>query len=266
MVGNKAPLILGVVFGFLAIFLVNSYIESEKRELAQGLDLIEILAASDDIPSNTALTSSMIATRKIPRKYVSENAVRPSEKDDIIGQRILTLMKRGDTILWSNFIDTAIGENLSDIIKEGERAMTMNVDIISSIGGFLRPNDHVDIIGTFSDPSSGGIMTLTILQNVTILVAGENRQSPTGGSSNSNSGSVQIGTVCVLVTPEEAQMLILAQQLGSLTFVLRNSEDIDTDREFKRVVINDVLKQEVRKKIQAKRNKQFIEVITGSGL
>ncbi len=260
MVGNKAPLIIGVVFGLLAMLMVHNYINDKQRELTEGMDLVEIIAAADGIPAGTPLSTSMLTTRKIPQKFAPKNAVTPSQRDDIIGQRILTPLEPGDPLVWSNFVDMGIGEKLSDVIKEGERAYTMPCDILSSINGFLRPDDHIDIIGTFADPSDGTAVTLTLLQNVTILAAGDNRQGP--GSSR-RSGPMQISTVTILVTPEEAMMLTLAQQMGGLTFMLRNSEDINTDQEFRRIKITDIIAKEEVKKVQKKRNRRIIEVIKG---
>jgi len=132
------------------------------------------------------------------------------EKDEIIGQRVIIALKRGDVILWSNFVETKTGENLSDIIKVGERAFTMSVDIISSIANFLRPNDHIDIIGTFNDPQKGTTATLTILQNVTILAVNQVRQTQTGMISSADEESLAgINTVVILVTPKKLKCLFL---------------------------------------------------------
>lgn len=262
MVGSKAPLIIGVICGILAIFLVKGHINTIQRQAQEGMKTKEVLAAAVDIPAGTPLTSQMLITREIPVKYVSDGAVVPADKDEIIGQRILTSLKRNDVVLWSNFVEAKTGENLSDIIKVGERALAIPVDVVSSISNFLRPNDHVDFVGTFSDPEKGNTITLTILQNVTVLAVNNVRQTQSGLSKKDMESLESINMITVLVTPEEAQMLILAQGMGSITLVLRNPEDIETDKEFGRVEITDIIKTEKRKEVQIKRNDR-ITVIKG---
>ncbi len=92
----------------------------------------------------------------------------------------------------------------------------------------MRPNDHVDIIGTFKDPQTSEQVAVTLLQNVIVLATGK-----ITGTTNVNlipEGQREYNNVSLLVIPEEAEILVLAQELGALTLSLRNEDDIDVHR------------------------------------
>jgi pilus assembly protein CpaB len=104
----------------------------------------------------------------------------------------------------------------------------------------VRPNDHVDVIGTFNFPDDegkikrGDPVTCTILQNVLVLATGrETSKSRTGtfGQSSQN-----YSTVTLEVTPREAEMLAFAEQIkGRLVLTLRNRNDTSSEKELPQV-------------------------------
>jgi pilus assembly protein CpaB len=125
----------------------------------------------------------------------------------------------------------------------------------------VRPNDHVDIIGTFKDPATNEQVAVTLLQNVIILATGK-----ITGTTNINlipEAERSYGNVSLLVIPEEAEILVLSQELGNLTLSLRNEEDIDVLEERGRATINTLLSGERTKVLQQKRF-NTIQVIRGS--
>jgi len=131
-----------------------------------------------------------------------------------------------------------------------------------SVGGWVRPNDHVDVLGTFKDPDSGEPVSVTLLQNVIVLATGK-----ITGTTNVNLISEtdrEYKDVSLLVIPEEAEILVLASELGELTMVLRNEDDVDVLEERGRATIKTLLSGERTRAMQEKRN-SVITIIRGSG-
>jgi pilus assembly protein CpaB len=173
----------------------------------------------------------------------------------------MVALQAGDPLLWSQFETSKAAERLSTKVQKKARAITISAGGTSSVGGWVRPNDHVDIIGTFKDPNTNEQVAVTLLQNVIILATGK----ITGTTNVNLLGESDRGynNVSVLVIPEEAEMLILSQELGSLTLSLRNEEDIDTMEDRGRATINTLLSGERTKALQ-KIRMNTIQVIRGS--
>ena len=139
------------------------------------------------------------------------------------------------------------------------------VDAISGVSGLLRPGDRVDLLGTFpvtqedqlipgSDgEKSVGYVTMTLLQNVTLLAVGK-QLSDINSQSNGRGG---YSTVTASLTIKEAELLTIAQTRGKLTLLLRNSDDVSTAA-VGQTTLRGVLEelsviQEIRKKTIKKR-------------
>lgn len=254
---NKKTIItisLAVAIGLLAVLLVNSYIKNKEKALYKGMETIPIVVMTRDCAPGQRITPKMIAKRDVPQKYVDTNAVLAKDYALLIGQLLAYPMKRGDAVLWSSVASDAerAKSGMAGIITKGERALSVAVGGVAAVSGFIKPNDHIDILMTVRDQESGEEATITLLQNMTVLATG--KQMETAGPDNSGYSSLTL-----LVTLEEAELLVFAQQKGQLVSVLRNPEDIDTREDIAKVSFADILKDEFRKNIQEKRDQ--IEII-----
>ncbi len=156
-------------------------------------------------------------------------------------------------------VDPRSDVELEQVVKEGWRAMLVPVDQVSSKGGLLQPNDHVDILGTFMKPEKKEWVTITLLQNVTVLAVGARLGSKERGSSESTSGR-GYQTVTVLVTPEEAELLTFSVDKGKIALSLRNENDITTELALPPKDFSDVFGEKKRNQVQTKRN-ELINII-----
>lgn len=254
---NKKTIITiaaAVALGLVAVFLVNSYITDKERALYEGMEMVPIVVVTQDCAAGQKIASQMIAKREVPQKYVDTNAVLAKDYDLLIGQTLVYPMKRGDAVLWSSLASEAerMKPGMAGIITKGERALSIAVGGVASVSGFIKPNDHIDILMTVRDRESGEEATITLLQNMTVLATGEQM----GKGNRDNSG---YSSLTLLVTLEEAELLVFAQQKGQLVTVLRNPEDIDTREDIPKIGFSDILKDEFRKNIQEKRDQ--IEII-----
>ena len=251
-------IVCAIFFGLIGVLLVNQYIKKQKEIITKPLgNMIDVVVVKKDVPAGTIISADIIGKNSIPRMYARGKTVDPSNAGTIIGRTLRVPLESKDQILWTDLIepkdedDDIKGSLLARRIPKNQRALTISVDNVSSISGLLRPNDHVDLLCSLREESSGEEATLTLLQNLTVIATGKN-------ISNSNFFG-NFGTVTLLVMPEEAELITFAQKRGSLSLILRNPNDIETRKDMKAVKFSNILKPETRRKIQTKRDIEIIK-------
>ncbi len=262
MLKGKTPLVIAIVLGIVSFAVAFSAIKKKEADVRKGWNLVPVVVSAVDISEGTVVTMEMVSQRAIPEQFVTSSVVKPDSASYIIGQKVLVALQAGDPLLWSQFETTRASERLSTKVQKKARAVTLAVNGEASVGGWVRPNDHIDLIGSFKDPQSNEPVAVTLMQNVIVLATGK-----ITGTTNVNlipEGQRAYNNVSVLVVPEEAEILVLAQDLGKLTFTLRNEEDIDVMEERGRATIGTLLSGERTKVLQQKRF-NTIQVIRGSG-
>lgn len=239
-------LILGisVLAGLLAFWLTARYINAKmdeierlRRELYADAERIPVVVAYRDIPAGTVLRSEDLARKSVFRGAVTENTVLPEDFNMVLGKRLRYMIRREEPLLW-NYIDMPYqpGTGLAPMITPGLRALSISVNSPSSVSGLVQPNDRVDVLGTFTFPSKSSpgeieTLTLTMLQDVTVLAVGQHLARP-HGSRNQRANIGGYNTVTFQVTPREAEMLVFAQTMrGNLTLSLRNPTDVSFERD-----------------------------------
>jgi len=262
MLKGKTPLIIAIVLGLIAGAIAYMGIEREKKRVKAGWNLVPVIVANQDIPEGTQVSFDMVSQRPIPEQFVTSSVVKPDSASYIIGQKVLVPLQNGDALLWSQFETSKAAEKLSTIVQKKGRALTVDCSGSKmSVGGWVRPNDHVDIIGSFRDNATGEQVAVTLMQNVVVLATGK-----ITGTTNINlmpESDRAYQTITFLLLPEEAEILSLATELGALTLTLRNPEDIDVQEERGRATINTLLTGERMKALQTLRYRT-IQIIRGT--
>ncbi|OIO00056.1 Flp pilus assembly protein CpaB [Candidatus Desantisbacteria bacterium CG_4_10_14_0_8_um_filter_48_22] len=261
---EKKRIWFAVIIAAAAVLLLFVYMQQKEKQVFGGSG-VEVLVAASDIPRETPIQAGNLAIRKVPSGFVHPHAIYPDSRDVILGQPARYTLLKGQPILWS---DIGKGEGgFSAALNPGERAMAIAVDEITGIAGSLKPNDRVDVLGTFE--SGGRTITKVILQNVTVIGVG------TKVSSSENKDEAEMNmigsmlqgaysSVTVAVTPEEAEMLVLAQERGKLALVLRNPADLDVKENLPEVSLGSILETERRLNAQRKeRQVERTEIIKG---
>ena len=181
---------------------------------------------------------------------------------DIVGRRLVNGRRAKEVLFWSDIEGGNLyGGGLAADIRKKMRAVSINASGAAAVSGMVRPNDHVDVIGTFSFPKTAPdgktvvqeLVTCTILQNVLVLATGKDtaKSAPLhvqGGTSYS--------TVTLEVSPREAEMLVFAEQIrGRLSLTLRNRNDTSYEKELPQV---DFAK--IRDEIETLNTKRQLEI------
>lgn len=244
---RRIVLVAALVAGLAGAVLTRFYIagkEAEYRAERERLDrkygTMDVLAYTRDTPAGTVLAPSDIGKKRVPAKGLKGQAVELASLRDIIGRRTLVANDAKEVVFWSDIEGgDPSAKGLSADIKRQMRAVSISVTGAASVSGMVRPNDHVDVIGTFNFPDDDGkvkrgdLVTCTILQNVLVLATGHD----TAKHHARDLGLAQgYSTVTLEVTPREAEMLAFAEQIrGRLVLSLRNGNDTSTEKELPNV-------------------------------
>lgn len=222
-------LLTAVFFGVLAFLLTFHQIKVEREKALGQTRTVEVIVLNKDMVADEPVTLNDIKPLKVKRfKSAADREILWSMNDKILGQTLANSLSTGSILQWSDFQLAAKGvKGLSDLITQGDRAISISVDATSSVTGLINPGDNVDIVGTFRFPEMKGdktldTLTITILQNVKILATG----TDTGKFTlNKNARRKNYSTVTLSLTPKEVEMIIFASQKGRLSLSLRNNEE-----------------------------------------
>jgi pilus assembly protein CpaB len=137
-------------------------------------------------------------------------------KDEVVGKSVLYPLQEGEP-LTARQLATSAG--LSARIPAGMRAISLKSNEVVGVAGYLLPGTHVDVLVTVRAASSTDPVTSIVLQDAQVLTAGEKMQPDPDGHAS------KVDVVTILVTPEDAEKIVLASTQGTVHFVLRNGGD-----------------------------------------
>lgn len=230
--------VISIVMGVLAFLLTNQFIQKKRAEydkliknFYEKTELVQVLAAAKDLPRGTKLQRGDMATTQVPKRNMPDLCITERDVKQAFTRKTLRELREGEMILWSDLEGgDPSSQGLAPTVQEKLRAISLNISGAAGVSGMLRPNDRVDVLGTFSFPSKTvqgemETVTLTVLQDVTVLATGQ-QLAKDAAASRVQRGSTGYNSVTVEVTPREAELLVFAQQLrGSLSLSLRNPND-----------------------------------------
>jgi pilus assembly protein CpaB len=260
---GKVPLLIALGLGLLAGLFAFWAIHKKEEDVRRGWNLVNVVAASQDIPEGTSVSMEMMSVRAIPEQFATASVVKPDSVSYVVNQRVLVPLQTGDPLLWTQFETTRGAERLSSKVQRKGRAVTVEVSKKSSVGGWIRPNDHVDVLGTFRDPANNESVAMTLLQNVIVLATG--KITGTTNAAALPDSQRDYTHVTLLVIPEESEILALASEMGSLTLTLRNDEDGDLMEDRGRATVHTLFSGE-RAKAYQERRRQMIQIIKGNAI
>ena len=241
---NKLALVVAVVLGLIAVYGVAKLIQGEKQKYEQKFKTVRVAAAGKRIPAGTVLDRTCLLSEESrdgkvllgiekPETAVTGENIMVGDEDRLIGLTINRTVERGDDLLVSYFRQPV--EKLDTSLHLGERAITLRVDAITGVASNITPGSHVDIIGTFplaqqaaapmKAAGAAASRTLLLFQDVTIVAVDNRTRDEDYGPSAAGLRSRTYGSVTVAATPLEANVLVFAQQYGTLTLALRPPAD-----------------------------------------
>lgn len=190
-----------------------------------SIPLTEVLVLSEDVPAGQPLDTQM-RWQSWPQSAVTEGFIVRSQEADAMellkGSVARLTMFQGEPVRRSKLIGA--GQSfMSSILPSGKRAVATQISADTSAGGFILPNDYVDVIMTRRADSGGaqGFVTETILKNIRVLAIDQTIQEDEQGQ------TVRVGQTATLeLTPQQSEIITVAQQMADrLTLALRSITD-----------------------------------------
>jgi pilus assembly protein CpaB len=206
-----------LVFGLLAAVTVSRYLSSAQ---AYSKNLNRVVVAKVAIPVGTKIIPEQVMVVQFSKESTPDGVFDSTEK--LVGRVAIMNIAPREPVTESRLAPEGTAGGLSAVIPEGYRAMTVKVDDVVGISGFIMPGTLVDVVVviTPSDTSNQDPISKIVLQSIKVLANGQNIDKP---ESEREPNSVK--AVTLLVTPEQAEKLALAASEGKLQLVMRNSID-----------------------------------------
>jgi len=212
-------IIVAIALGAGAVFLVNYYIKEREKRYLVGMGLRPVLVATKEIPKRTIIRPDMVKVIGFPSKFIQPQAINSPER--AVGLMSLAPIMPNEQILETKLSPPEeVVVSLAIKIPPGRRAVTIKVDAISAAGGFIRPGDYVDILGTFTVKKEP--VTVILFQNVLVLAVG-------GETVAGVARPGRVSTVTLALTPEEAGFITIATKEGEICLVLRAKADKEVE-------------------------------------
>ncbi|MGA3071879.1 MAG: Flp pilus assembly protein CpaB [Terracidiphilus sp.] len=217
-------LVIAFVIAGLCAFMVARMLGS-RLQATKPAATRYVVAANADIKLGTILAPGNLTSVQIVGDLPEGAILKP---EDAINRGVISDLYKGEPILESRLAAKDAGGGLAAAIPLGFRACAIRVDEVVGVSGFVTPGMRVDVLISGNPPGqqSGeqGTQSRTLLQNIRVLSAGTDIQKDQEGKAK------QVQVVNVLVTPEQAESLTLAQNQGvKIQLVLRNPLDTTTD-------------------------------------
>jgi pilus assembly protein CpaB len=262
-------LIVGGILALVAVGGLTYYLRTTQNPSASAgsnIELGNVVVATADLPFGTHVSRDQLSVVAWPASSMPVDAFHSVEEvfagSQGFDRIVLKPIDKGEALLKSRISGFGAKATLSRQVPIGMRAVSIRVDDVSGVAGFILPGDRVDVMLTrrleATTPDSS-LVTDVILQNILVLgidqLSDQDREKP-----------VVARTATVAVTPEQAQKLALAQQAGTLGLSLRNASSVD-QVPTERVVQRDLAPNSAppAKSRNVKRAPPTIQIIYGGG-
>ncbi|MGH9690941.1 MAG: Flp pilus assembly protein CpaB [Candidatus Acidiferrales bacterium] len=206
---NRNRMMIGLGLALVVALLLSSFVYQQFQKASTRVASIptqQVVVAARAIPLGTRLDGSMLRT--IPWPDADPIVGICMRIQDCTNRALITSVAENEPIIESKLAATGAGAGLAATIPEGMRAMSVAVNDVVGVAGFVTPGTMVDVLvtGAVAGPNTGRVqnITRTILENVRVLAAGQKIQQDQGGKPQT------VPVITLLVTPEDAGKLAMA--------------------------------------------------------
>ncbi|HEV8335484.1 MAG TPA: Flp pilus assembly protein CpaB [Candidatus Polarisedimenticolia bacterium] len=218
-------LILAIGSGGAASILTYRILKNRQMsDLAGGpkpAPTFPMVVAAVKLPYGTVLQAEHVKTMEWASTVRPEGSF--SDPQAVLGRAITEGVVPGEPVLEGRLAPRDAGGGLASVIPKGKRAVSVRVNEIIGVAGFVLPRTRVDVLVSVNPGGEKGrSASKMILQNVEVLAAGQKIEQDAEGKPET------VNVITLLVNPEEAEKLTLASHEGELQLALRNSLDLDS--------------------------------------
>jgi pilus assembly protein CpaB len=219
---NRTRFVLLGLFAMLVAGLVSLKIAGIVRRAMATPSESQVVIAARDLNVGQLITDSDVRLAPVSAVALPHGSFR--NVSEVVGRGVVLPMQANEVVLGTKIAGAEEGAGLPAMITHGMRAVSVKVNDVVSVAGFVVPGTHVDVIvtgnpGSNSDPAN--TTTTTVLQDVPVLAAGKKLQRDSEGKPQ------DVPVITLLVSPSDAQLLTLASSEGRIQLSLRNPTDIE---------------------------------------
>jgi pilus assembly protein CpaB len=270
---NTNRLLIGLVIALVVAFLLSSFVykQFQKASIVKPSETQPLVVASVPLPLGARLDASNLKVIQWPANQQVTGMFTRIE--DCSNRAVITPLAANEPVLESKLAPKESGAGLAATIPEGMRALSVAVNEVVGVAGFVTPGTMVDVLVTGRALGGGtagqGDITRTILENIRVLAAGQKIEQDREGKPQT------VAVITLLVTPDEATQLTMGATDGKIQLALRNT--IDTKKNEPKAIVQAALfspqgavsapvqpKGPSRKAAPAAPPPYVIEVITGN--
>ncbi len=207
----------GLAISLIVGLLAGSFVFSQFKKMAQAktMPTIQVVVSSKALPLGTRLEAGDL-------RLVTWPAAQPvpgmfTRIEDCVNRAVITSMVENEPVLEGKLAPREGGAGLSATIPDGMRAVSVSVNDVIGVAGFVVPGTMVDVLVTGA--TNNGSVTRTILENVRVMAAGQKVEQDREGKPQT------VPVITLLVSPEDANSLTMASTQGRIQLALRNTLD-----------------------------------------
>ncbi len=214
------------MIGVLALALgalVSLFVYNNLRGKTVGSNepSVDVIVAAEDIQVGARIEDHDIRMARLPAAGLPASVY--TKKSQVLSRGVIIPIAKGEFILPSKLAPENAGSGLPSLIPPGMRAVSVRVNEIVSVAGFVGPGTRVDVLLTGTPAGSGSSQTTTVLQNVAVIAAGQRLERNAAGDAQATP------VITLLVSPDDAERLTLASAEGHIQLSLRNPLDTRQD-------------------------------------
>jgi pilus assembly protein CpaB len=217
MVRRRGPLlvVISLVLALFAAWVANNWL-SMRASAKVGPAPEQLVTAAVDMPLGTKIAEHQLGLIEVLPGTAPKGSFH--RYADVVGKVTSTAVLAGEILLAQRLASSGKGSALSSVVDKNMRAVTVRVDDMVGVAGFLAPGNRVDVIATKTDPGSAQVHATTILSNAKVIAVDQtNPQDP--------NQPVVVRAVTLMVTPADAELLLKGRTAGQIQLTLRNPLD-----------------------------------------
>jgi pilus assembly protein CpaB len=217
-------MVIAVATAGLAAFGVYTAIQRMPvRQVEVGT--VDVVVAAELLPVGTPIRKEQLKVVAWPTKTQVPGAF--ADPKDVIDRGVIATIEMNEPVTTAKIAAVGIGAGLSPVIPQGMRGMSIKVNDVIGVAGYVVPGTRVDVLVTVADdnPNSGNseAMARTVVSNVQVLTAGTRYDTEKGKDGKPQ----QVNVVTLALLPEDGERIALAQNEGKLSLALRNPLDVE---------------------------------------
>jgi len=208
---------LSILMGIGAAWVANNWVQLRNGQMANTTaSEIVVVTAAMDIPYGTKIESRHLNSKQVPKSLVPADAIMsPAAVEGYVAN---SSVSSGEMLMHGRFSQHTSGSTLAALIGPDMRAISVRVDDVVGVAGFLLPGNFVDILAIKVDRRSRKATSDTVLQNIRVLAVDQTARTD-------ESEPVVVRAVTLEMTPKQSETLAKSRAEGSIQLTLRNPND-----------------------------------------